>query len=279
MSGLSGLAASARELAADYHLLTANFLNGPLPGVASSGAEAAFELNNACAISTDSALLLVSDMHVWDADILARSVAEGTLKALYILLADGDELESRAHEFFDTVPRFQAFIRYRRAEQLLAQVDNPNAPEWAGVHETMKLDAEAFRDSQGTSNGERQLIQTRWSFGGLVEQLAALESLQPIAVLGFKYAMQSHSVHKDADGTGWIYARQERDPLERDAADSGHGARIVHDLLDMATWRAAGAARVSSEDPSALVGLEARNAAIRDALRKLEPAGLRDGRV
>jgi len=279
VSGLPALAARARELAADYHLLTANLLNGPLPGVASAGAEAAFELNNACAISTDSALLLVTGMHLWDADILARSIAEGSLKALYILLADGVELETRAHEFFETIPRFQAFVRYRKAEQLLAQVENPDAPEWAGIHETMKLDEEAFRDSQGTSNGERQAIQTRWSFGGLVEQLAALESLQPIAVLGFKYAMQSHSVHKDADGTGWMYTRQELDPLERDAADSAHGARIVHDLLDMATWRAVGAARVSAEDPSALVGLEARKAVIRDALRQLEPAGLRDGRV
>lgn len=279
MSGLPALAASARELAADYHLLTANLLNSYLPGVASAGAQAAFELNNACATSTDSALLLVADMHVWDADILARSVAEGSLKTLYILLADGVELETRAHEFFETIPRFQAFVRYRKAEQLLARVEDPSAPEWAGVHETMKLDAEAFRNSEGTSNGERQAIQARWSFGGLVEQLAALESLQPIAVLGFKYALQSHSVHKDADGIGWMYARQELDPRERDAADSKHGARIVHDLLDMATWRAVGAARVSTEDSSALVGLEARNAVIRDALRQLEPAGLCDDRA
>jgi len=279
LSGLPALAASARELAGDYHLLTANLLNSHLPGVASSGAEAAFELDNACAASTDSALLLVTDMHVWDADILARSVAEGSLKTLYILLADRVELETRAHEFFETIPRLQAFVRYRKAEQLLGRVEDPTAPEWAGVHEIMKLDAEAFRKSEGTSSGARQAIQTRWSFGGLVEQLAAIESLQPIAVLGLKYSLQSHSVHKDADCTGWMYARHELNPGERDAADSGHGARIVHDLLDMATWRAVAAARVSREDSLALVGLEARSAVIRDALRQLEPAGLRDGRV
>ena len=275
MGVLPSLAARARQLASAYHVETANLLNSPRPDVPDSAAEAAFELNYSCAVSTDSALLLLVDEHIWDADILARSIVEGTLKSLYLLSADAEGMESRAAEFFETIPGCQAVSRLRKAHRLLEQVEDSNAADWYAVREVVEIDSDAASEMERASRASRQQVQERWSFGGLVEHMAGIKDLQPMAVLGFKYAMQSHLVHKDADGTGWMYARSEKEPSLREAAQAAHGARIVHDLLDMAGIRADMAKVVSARDAVALWELEAQLDLLLRALRVLEPDGLR----
>jgi len=255
---LLAVAEHALDLVADLYLETARLLNEPHASVPDSAAEAAFELNYACSLSTESALVLIRKHHVWDADILARSVVEGSLKYFYLLLAAPDEMQARATEFFETVPDCQATLRLAKATKLLELLDDRDAPQWAPIREVIEIDSPAIDRTSGIRGAERRDVQRRWSFAGLVESMAERPGLEATAVLGFQYGMQSHHVHKDSNATGMIYEREERDPVRRNAAVLAHGARIVADLAGMAGVRATLASRVSAASEDSLRNLAAR---------------------
>ena len=264
------VAAHALDLVGDLYLQTARLLNDPRPDVPDSAAEAAFELNYACSLSTESALILVGQHRVWDADILARSVVEGSLKFFYLLLAAPDDMQVRATEFFDTVPDCQAAFRLAKANRLLELVDDRGAQEWVPIREVIEIDSPVVDRISAIPSADRREVQRRWSFTGLVEGLAERPGLEATAVLGFQYGMQSHHVHKDSNATGMIYEREERDALRRTAAVLAHGARIVSDLAGMAGVRATLASRVSAADAGSLRDLRVRQDELDSMTKELE---------
>jgi hypothetical protein len=56
------------------------------------------ELLSACARSSESVLLLCAYGQVWDADVISRSVVEGTLKVMY-LLQSREHFKQRHQEY------------------------------------------------------------------------------------------------------------------------------------------------------------------------------------
>lgn len=54
------------------------------------------QMNADCHFTSESALSLVAEQKLWDADILVRAVTEGSLKLAYILNAAPDEMERLA---------------------------------------------------------------------------------------------------------------------------------------------------------------------------------------
>lgn len=259
---LSAMAAAARAIVSELHLECSSFLNSPVDECPSSAAEAAFELGYACSLSSDSALLLLEAGLVWDADILARSVAEGTLKHLYLLMGTRSEMEERSTEFLGLVADFQSVTRLKRAQRLLELVPDPEAAEWAPIREVVDIDFAPAQRGLKFNRSTRKRIEARWSYGGLVEHFAGIPGLEPAVVLGYIYGMQSHLVHKDSNATGMMYERDSRDPLRRDSAMLAHGARIVGDLLIMALGRTGTAAGVSSLPRDGLAAVQSRAAAL-----------------
>lgn len=75
------------------------------------------QLSIDCHLSSESVLLLVRASKEWDAEIVARSVVEGTLKYCYMLEGTESETEQRATEFWDTLPSYVAARRSDRAKK------------------------------------------------------------------------------------------------------------------------------------------------------------------
>jgi hypothetical protein len=63
--------------------------------------------------------MLIGNRKVWDADILCRTILEGTIKLLYMTEGTEKEQSDKFNEFWNLQPHFEKFKKSKKAENLL----------------------------------------------------------------------------------------------------------------------------------------------------------------
>jgi hypothetical protein len=175
----------------------------------------------------------------WDADIINRSVLEGSIKYVYMMIGSEDEVKEKAREFWEILPSFSAIKRSRRLRSFLDNVTDPASAEWLPFHRLLDNREKACSDSSTYSKKQRQRLEQKWSFSGITKHFleSDSDSLRPLVHLAVAYGMSSHLIHKDGDGVGMVWDRYNRDPLRQKAVRLAHSARIVSDICTFAKIR------------------------------------------
>jgi hypothetical protein len=190
--------------------------------------------------SGESALLLVGNVRLWDADVLVRSVVEGSLKFTFLLVGDESERKQKLHEFSDVLFEISALKRNSRLEEILKVLQDPNADEWRPFRE-MILSPESIASIKTKyPRDRRRVIEQRWSFGAICSTLrrSGTEGLSHLGHLMHNYGMSSHVAHQDSVGIGMVWDRNGRTQERRDAVELAHGARLISDVCMMSWLRA-----------------------------------------
>lgn len=78
------------------------------------------QLAISCSQTSESALLLISYEHLWDAEILVRSVIEGTLKYAFLCVGSENELLEKVQEYWEDLPEITRMKRHGRVQALTA---------------------------------------------------------------------------------------------------------------------------------------------------------------
>lgn len=215
-----------------------------------------------CHLSSESALLLIQAGKEWDADLLSRSVMEGSVKLTYMLYGSATEVESKADEYWNVLPLFSVIRHGEHARSFLETVNNPDAPEWQPFKELLVEPEEVSDIRARYSKRERQALEERWSFTGICRFFAATDEpgLKDFAHLAHGYAMSSHLIHKDADSIGMIWERSTRDTIRQAAVTLGHSARVVSDACTFAKLRLLSLLRACGEQKSVVSVIDAKYA-------------------
>jgi hypothetical protein len=192
-----------------------------------------------CHLSSESTLLLVREGKEWDADLIARSVMEGSFKFTYMLDGTENEVRAKADEYWNVLPRFSAIRHSDRAKQLLEAVQSPEDIEWAPFRDLLLKDSEIATTRAEFSREYRRALEERWSFSGLCKEFAKSKNRarRQLVHLAHGYGMSSHLLHKDADGVGIVWERFRRDPERREVATLAHCARVVSDVCAFSELR------------------------------------------
>lgn len=192
-----------------------------------------------CHLSSESILLLIRQQKEWDADLIARSVMEGSFKFTYMLDGSDEEVKTKVHEYWNLLPRFYDIKHSERAKRFLDEIPNPDDPEWQPFRDLIIDDSEIASTRATFSRQERQALEERWSFTGICKTFAKSENsgLRQFAHLTHGYGMSSHLLHKDADGIGMVWERNGRDLERQTAVKLGHSARVVSDVCSFAQLR------------------------------------------
>jgi hypothetical protein len=213
-----------------------------------------------CHLSSESVLFLVREQKEWDADVIARSVMEGSLKLTYMLEGSAEGAKAKADEYWNVLPLFHAIKRFERARQLLDALPNPDAAEWQPFRDLMVEDAEVSAIRARFSRQDRQVLEEKWSFSGLCRNFAKSEisERRNLAHLAHGYGMSSHLLHKDADGVGMVWERHRREPDRQDAARLGHSARLVSDVCAFSQLRLFSLLRACGQPTQGIKSVEDR---------------------
>ena len=203
-------------------------------------ARALHPLAVSCVSTSESTFLLLNSVKPWDAEMLLRSVVEGTAKFLHLSHGTPDERQEKFVEFDIDVPEINRIKRHKRSEEFLSAVPDRDADEWRPLRDLLLSDEELEDLTPRYGAKTRRQIEGRWGFGRIVAEMERIPG-HPYAGMRHLvngYGISSNLLHQDSDGIGIVADRISRDDKRRDAATVAHCARIISDLLVMSQLRA-----------------------------------------
>jgi len=207
-------------------------------------------------LTGESILILLSHEKFWDAEILLRTICEGSVKFAYILENRGSS-DERANEYFYILTHQNSVKRSNRLELMLKESAFPK--ESSKVFRKIIISEEEQKSiREGTNRVSRKLLEERWSFNGILQYFSNLddpwyEFLKPLI---YQYGMASHLVHKDGDGIGMVWERSQRSAEEEDAIKLSQSARILYDLCGLSRSRVLFLLKYHQEDTDVLMTLD-----------------------
>jgi hypothetical protein len=210
-------------------------------------------LLSATARTTESTLLLCAYAQIWEAEVLARSTLEGSLKFAY-LLQSRETFADRHREYADDLYKIALVKDHRKAKDLLALVPDSESETWRPLRDVLLPEDQFEELAARYGRATRKELETRWGFTGLIGQLA--KSGDPyfsgITALAHSYAMASHVQHVDFVGAAIPMERDRRATDSRESTHLAHAARIISDALWFFFLRLAVGYRFVGADRSSL---------------------------
>ncbi|MFD2498571.1 DUF5677 domain-containing protein [Rhizorhabdus histidinilytica] len=128
-------------------------------------------LLSATARASESALLLCAYGQLWDAEVLARSALEGTLKFAY-LLQSPDTFTQRHTEYAINLFHIALMKDHLKCAELLAAVSDPDSLQWRPIKDRLLDDDELVELRATYDRVHRRELENRWGFTGLVSELS-----------------------------------------------------------------------------------------------------------
>lgn len=192
-----------------------------------------------CHTTSESALLLIGNLRPWDAEMLLRSVLEGTVRFVFLCNLDDIEREQRVQEFWEDLPESEQIRTSKRLQHILSQVDDPLADQWRPFRELLRTDAELATLEQKYSKSDRRRMEQQWSFGNLMGAIRLTEAPElDFRAMAFNYEVSSHLIHKDATALKIIRDRVFREEERQKAIEIAHCARMINDIFSLSALRA-----------------------------------------
>ena len=191
--------------------------------------------------STSSTILtLLSDtMALADADILLRSVMEGTVKYCFLLNGTAEERWQKYLEYRYVLCELEMVADHKKAVETLAvfeefSIDHSKIPLKASI-----LSDELLKDIQSKyTKKDISEIKGRWTYQAMIRSLATTKP-EYKAQLGSlsTYADTSHFAHFDWTGLSTRQARLNLNVRNDDRFDVAHAARIISNVLSLTLFR------------------------------------------
>jgi hypothetical protein len=205
-------------------------------------------LGLSCHTTSESALLLTRYARVWDAEVLYRSVLEGTVKYLFMCHADPAVRATRVAEYWQLLPEHDRLKRHERIAQFRSLIGK-TSPSSETLGDLLLTDEEAAALRAQYPRKQRKALAQQWSFSEIIKALVEeIPGKEELGMLAHAYGSASHTVHQDADGTAMIYERLRRGEQRRELIELAHASRQVNDAFSFATLRALATYRIAKRN-------------------------------
>jgi hypothetical protein len=185
--------------------------------------------------SSEGALYLIRVERAWGAEMLVRSIAEGTAKLAFIELANESVRAGRAHDFWDVGLDLASLADDRRIKEFfVAFPDAATDAMWRPYREMLLTDERRAELEAQYPPKFRQGHNRQWSFRKVLETLGSEghRIFGQFARGPFWYSIPSHILHADAFAVGAAWDRfHNRTEEQRLALELAHAARLISDLL------------------------------------------------
>lgn len=226
-----------------------------------------FQLSSSCHATSESTAFLVAGYRLWDAEILYRSVLEGTFRFAFLCCGNEAERDRRFMEFTEALPDVARLKRDDRARQVLSTREDPSTEEDRPYRDLLLSPAEAAELKEKYPSAERRTLNNRWGFVSIAEQLCKDDPPVKLANgMLHAFMMSSHAAHKDIESLRMVWDREGREKARKDALELAHAARVLQELIQFSILRASLAYRVKKISTEPLVAYANRHRDLTDTL-------------
>lgn len=203
--------------------------------------DATVQLFSSLHSTSESILILLLNRAIHDADVLLRTVMEGTIKYCYLMVGTPEERHEKYIEYKKTLTDIDLMTDHQKALEAIKVLkefsSNSTIP-----FELMILPEEKLEELKNLYPArKRNEIKQRWSYQALLRSLAKT-NVEYEAQLGTlsTYSQTSHLYHYDWTG---LSSRQSQimnaDTENGELADIAHALRIMDNVLSMYLFRVA----------------------------------------
>ncbi len=202
------------------------------------GHDTLMNLSTSCLRSVGSVLILLENDSHWDAEIVLRSVVEGTIKFAY-MLSDPSEYRRRLKEYGRELFDISLLKTHDRAKAVIDLVQDNDLVISQSLFGVLMSDQEYEELKIKYPRQLRQEMDRRWGFVSLIEKLTKsdfpVSDYFPMLLHG--YGMSSHLQHADAVGVDMVHERERRPEPRKSAANLAQIARVISDASSYTYFR------------------------------------------
>ena len=183
----------------------------------------------------DALFILIQTGCLWDADMILRSVAEASIKLIFVSIQLADERNNKALEFWVDIAEIN---QIKQAKQAEAVVENLKDTDFNPLHiEPITMSKNDLdRLTKKWPRNKRQRILQSWSYNEMVKQIAAKTDNKTIESLARNFTQSSHLIHADETALGVINDRKNRTPEEKNALIILHERRLLSDCITLYSY-------------------------------------------
>lgn len=217
-------------------------------------------LSISCEMTSASVITLIKNGMLWDAEVLMRSIVEGTVKFVYLSYGKEHELQAKLTEYWNILPETARLRRHKNIRNFFQLIDESDQPEWKPLMDQLLTDQEVEIIETKYSKKTRHQIEQRWSLSELIRSLSSsgIQGFESFVALVYGYSVASHHVHKDGDSTGIIWDRERREEPRKRALILAHTARLFSDTATFARIRTFMVLRLNNVNRKQISILEAK---------------------
>lgn len=190
--------------------------------------------------TSESILILLLNRGVFDADVLLRTVMEGTIKYCYLMTGTVETRKKRYIEYRVDLAQIERLEDHKKAVEsveILKEFSNNNTkPFEACILSTEEYDLLSATYTKQKKND----LKRRWGYSALLRELAK-DNQEYEAQLGSlsTYALSSHFCHFDWTGVSSRNAPVLSPREESEVFDFAHALRILSNVLSCYLFRVA----------------------------------------
>lgn len=200
-----------------------------------------------CHLSSESALILIQHEKEWDAEIIERSLIEGSVKFFYLTTGTEEETKQKAHEYWNIIPDMSSLRKSDKIAETLSVIPEPHPK---GLTDLI-LSQEEIEELRSLYNKKQiSSLNQKWSVSEIIKEFSQSsdQSLQVMVALLHNYMSSSHLAHMDATGVGMVWDQYQRAAVNGRAKSLAHAGRLIIDCCTLATTRATFLLRMLNEE-------------------------------
>lgn len=189
--------------------------------------------------TSESALILLENQAVFDADILLRTIMEGTIKYCYLMQGSEAEREGKYHEYKISLYEIEKLKDHQKAMEALEILEQYSQNSLTPFEAQILPDNAVDSLRQKYPREVRKKLEQKWSYQSLLRDLASIAD-EYKAQLGSlsTYALTSHFCHFDWTGVSQRIATIVPDSAcNNEMADIAQGLRIASNILSFYLFR------------------------------------------
>lgn len=191
--------------------------------------------------TSESILILLLNQAIFDADVLLRTVMEGTIKYCYLMTGTEEEKQDKYAEYKIKLTNIDKILDHNKAVEAVDILSEFSMNSTKPFELSILSDEELSELSEKYSKKERDALKRKWSYQSLLRSLAHVYP-EYEAQLGTisTYSLTSHLCHYDWTGLSSRNA-QVMNSVNPDAIifDIMHCNRILSNVLSMELFRIA----------------------------------------
>lgn len=189
--------------------------------------------------TSESILVLLLNQAIFDADVLLRTVMEGTIKYCYLMTGDAQEKIHKYEEYHNQITDIDRLIDHQKAIETIGILREFSTNSTVPFELSILSDEEVQKLKQEYPSKIRKELKQKWNYQNLLRNLAeAHEEYKAQLGTSSTYSLTSHLIHYDWTGVSMRQA-QISDAATKSAVvfDIAHAVRIISNVLSFYIFR------------------------------------------